>query len=420
MQGVEGAVFALREMFSGDAISMVRRFEMPKEVMNSIKKLDVKDQLVELDKYFNSIGMTQKLIDEMGNTTLGVFAQVSEQFQILMRDMGTPALKPLSNFLTGILTKLNTAKEMDGQIVFNPETGRKEVFQSELTKYQEFGKKIITNVIKGLTSSADKFYSWFTGLTANEDFKKKTTIYGKVKFIFDDIFDSFKKWLDNSGMAKIEKISKVLIQTLAAGADASIGAITPVATKIGIALGSGIKTGIEEAIDDSFILSILKGPVGLVNHASKKGMEIGRNLREKVDNKINKNKEVFGPPAPAHNGGADRIRRDGLYYLHKSEAVLNVGKADRYRKAQSEGAAEPEAFPRILPMRSARPAAVQQDNAAAPSNAAKGNGGGHVTFNIEKLVDYMVVREDADIDKIASKLAEKIYEAGEGGAVWRG
>lgn len=343
MQGVEGAVFALREMFSGDAISMVRRFEMPKSVMNTIKKLDVKDQLVELDKYFNSIGMTQKLIDEMGNTTLGIWARVNEQFQIIFRDMGEPALKPISKFLTGIIDSLERAKELDGKLVFNDVTGQKEIFKSDITKYQEIGKNIITNVVKGMTSSAKKIYGWFTALTASEEYKKRTTFSSKVVFVFDDILKRFSDWMKSEGEQKLTTVTKTVMEILAGGMIAAQEPIVTTATTIGKAIGKSLVSGISDELEN-FALTKLDNSILSKFGAGKvvkEGVHLGYDFynwvqtwgddkpeKKPKSNKVPNNQSIKGGYSLSHNGGLSRVPYDGyIARLHKDERVLTAQQA---------------------------------------------------------------------------------------------
>ena len=49
------------------------------------------------------MGITQKLIDDMGDSTLGLWNQVNEQVELVLRKMGEPSLKVLSNFFENIL-----------------------------------------------------------------------------------------------------------------------------------------------------------------------------------------------------------------------------------------------------------------------------------------------------------------------------
>ncbi|MBA9027514.1 hypothetical protein [Peribacillus huizhouensis] len=319
-QGVEGAVFALREIFSGSAISMVRRFEFPLKVMNAIKDLPLEQQLVELDKYFNKIGMTTKMIDKAGETTIGVFNRVKESLAKELRKMGEPSLAVVTDFLNNILGKLENG---------------------ELDRFANVGARWIKAILTGLTNGVLRIYEWFTALTASEEFKEQTTVYGKVDFIISDIYARFIKWLDSEGSAKIQAASEVLVQTLAAAIDASMPAILPVAVKIGGAIGQGVMDGFNAAVKDSFIMSALGSPDDSARWAKKKATETvgGFFLRRWLKN--NKTSEDNSNSAPkskgSRNGGANRVHSDGLYRLHKDEAVLPRGEAADYRAGKSGG-----------------------------------------------------------------------------------
>lgn len=312
MQGVEGAVFSLREMFSGDAISMVRRFEFPRAVMNEIKKLDIPDQLDALDEYFNKIGMTQKLIDDMGGTTLGLWAQVQEKWQVLMRDMGAPGLRVVSRFLSNILTKLEGG---------------------ELDRFQKVGARWIENILKGLTSSVTRVYEWFNALTLSPEFQSKTTLFGKVMFVIDDIYANFIEWLSSDGgQAKIKKMSEDVIQLAAGGLIASQDAIVKAAMQVGKAVGSALVSAanhefanwMNSKMQDNKLLNAL-GKVSPLPKLFQGASEIGHNLY----NKFNPQKK---------NGGLDYVRNDGdTYSLHKGEMILTRSEAEEYRRNRGGG-----------------------------------------------------------------------------------
>lgn len=86
--GLEGAIFAMKELASGDGVSMAERFEVPKTVVNDIKKLKFEDQLVALEKYLDKSGITSKTVEQMGNTTLSKWNQIKEKSASLFRTMG--------------------------------------------------------------------------------------------------------------------------------------------------------------------------------------------------------------------------------------------------------------------------------------------------------------------------------------------
>lgn len=378
-QGVEGAVFALRELFSGDAISMVRRFEMPKSVMNEIKKMDLDDQLVELDKFFNKIGMTQKLIDDMGGTTLGIWAQIKESTNVILRTMGAPALEKVKAFIKGIRDGMTSVKEiMRDKNLFTPEEFREKYMQAlKVERFKEIGGKIIDSIISGLISSVHKIGEWMTALQTNPEFQAQTTLFGQVKFIIEDIYQRFLAWLDGGGRAKIEKTAADLIQIIIAGIEASIENIIPIATQVGVAIGNGVINGAKSAIADSWLARLIRDPVGFA-------VNEGLNLTNKVTGR-EKKWNVFGyqsaidnakkgSKAPKKNGGVKYVPKDGAQYsLHRGEMILPRGEADNYRKGKS---------------------------------------GGGVTI----AGNNFYVREEADIDRIAAALTTQLKAAWEAGA----
>jgi hypothetical protein len=286
-------------MFSGDAISMVRRFEMPKKVMNEIKKMDIPDQLKALDKYFNRIGMTQHLIDEMGGTTLGIFAQIKEKLAVIFRDMGKPALGVIKKFLDGLNTGISGGS---------------------LSGFQQTGAKIIENIATGFVNAATGIGKWIQAIQNNEEFKKQTTVFGQVRFVVEDLFARFIKWLDGGGSDQIAKTVDTLFQSLSAVIDATSAVLIPVATKVGSAVASGIISGFNAAIQGSWMMQILSGDS--VGAAKTKLKDMG------VSKAVEWIKKKKGA---SHASGLTRVPYNGYQAtLHKSERILTPEEAKAY------------------------------------------------------------------------------------------
>lgn len=118
-QGLQGAVYAMKELAGGDGVSMAERFEMPKSVVNNLKKLDFKDQLAGIQKYLDDLGITDKTVDKMGNATLSKWNQVKEKMQSAFRTMGTDGNSQIGKALDGVLKGLDSgafdqvAKQVD-------------------------------------------------------------------------------------------------------------------------------------------------------------------------------------------------------------------------------------------------------------------------------------------------------------------
>ena len=118
-QGLQGAVYAMKELASGDGVSMAERFEMPKSVVNNLKKLDFKDQLTGIQAYLDKVGITDKTIQKMGDTTMSKWNQVKEKLQTTFRNMGTSGNSQIGKALDGILAGFDSgafdkvAKQID-------------------------------------------------------------------------------------------------------------------------------------------------------------------------------------------------------------------------------------------------------------------------------------------------------------------
>lgn len=106
-QGLEGAVYAMKELASGDGVSMAERFEMPKSVVNDIKNLKFEDQLAAMQKYLDKTGITNKTIDAMGNTTIAKWNQVKEKTTSIFRAMGESSNGVLNESITKLLAVLD-------------------------------------------------------------------------------------------------------------------------------------------------------------------------------------------------------------------------------------------------------------------------------------------------------------------------
>jgi len=137
-QGVEGAVLAMKELMSGDSQSMVERFEMPRKALNDIKNLPLNEQLAALDKLYNKMGMTNKLVTSMGSTSLGYINQIKEALAGKFRSVGFEALKSLKPIIVDIKNAISDGA-LDG---FFKSMGTAFAFLgSEASKFANYIKK---------------------------------------------------------------------------------------------------------------------------------------------------------------------------------------------------------------------------------------------------------------------------------------
>lgn len=112
-QGTDGAAFALKEMWQGDAMSMTERFGLSRGKLNDIKKMDIPQQISELNKLLDGMGITQKTVNSMGETTLGYWAQIGERVEKFMRQVGAMGNSKLGDTLGKIVSAFDNAN-LDG------------------------------------------------------------------------------------------------------------------------------------------------------------------------------------------------------------------------------------------------------------------------------------------------------------------
>jgi hypothetical protein len=297
LEGLSGSVFALKELASGDAVSMVERFEMPRKVMNDIKKMKLPDQLKALDKYFNKIGMSRKLVEDMGETTLGLYARIKESIAVVFRDMGVPALKRIREFLGLANNQLKSGK---------------------LEDFAKFGARMLDRIAEGFISAAKGVGKWIDSIRNNPEWQKQTTLSGKINFLIADVYDLFNKWYSGGGSDKIEKMAKDLTGFLASAINANSTKFADVGLKIGAQIGDGIRKGLAKRIG------------GVIEYDPDKKYNPSDNLLNPDD--------FLSKTPPKKNGGLNFVPYDGATYsLHRGEQVLTRNEADEYRKNGGKG-----------------------------------------------------------------------------------
>lgn len=342
VQGLSGSVFALRELFSGDAISMIQRFEMPRKVMNEIKKMDLPQQLEALDKYFNSIGMTQKLIDEMGGTTIGTWQQIREQTSVILRTMGGPALGKVKTFLNTIKGEMLSVKQvMADRNLFTPEEFREKYAKAlKFEQFQQLGARIIENVTTGFINGVSAVAKWADAITSSDGWKKANSLSAKIGIIFDDFWKAFDTWLNSkNGKEKIKQVSETLTKLLATSIETSSGPILGAARGIGTAIGEGVIKGAASYVADNWASvitsSIKEGPIGQIAQAPGRVATgfMDRLTHGQFSKAVEKGEKV--KKGKSHASGLTRVPYNGYQAtLHKNERVLTPEESKEYNNGK--------------------------------------------------------------------------------------
>jgi hypothetical protein len=84
MQGIEGAAFAIRELLSGEYLSLSRRFEMSRTELQALVQAagDDTQAIIEgLDQMVNEMGLTDEAMMDMGQSGMYAFEQLKSEIQ---------------------------------------------------------------------------------------------------------------------------------------------------------------------------------------------------------------------------------------------------------------------------------------------------------------------------------------------------
>lgn len=100
LQGVDGAVYSLKALRSGDVESIVDRYDMSRADINPLKGLSFKDQIKGLDEVLKRMNVTDQLVEEMSKTSLGQYNSLLERISTFLRDVGLESNTSLGKFLT--------------------------------------------------------------------------------------------------------------------------------------------------------------------------------------------------------------------------------------------------------------------------------------------------------------------------------
>ena len=131
------ASFSLKEILQGDYMSIVEAVGMDKKAMQKIAKLDGVDaKITAMSSLLDTMGVTDKTLEEMANSTLGQWSAITEKVGVFSRLIGkTPNTK-----LGSVLKDVNIAMDKIVTEDFAKKIG--DVLGTGLEKVIDFGKRI--------------------------------------------------------------------------------------------------------------------------------------------------------------------------------------------------------------------------------------------------------------------------------------
>lgn len=279
----------------------------------------------------------------------------------------------------------------------------------------DFVEKYTPQITAAIQQAVTKVRNYISkNFTNNPEFQKLTTLKAKIEFIFDKFKESFDRWYSAGGKQQIEAAGKAVTDFVLNTLDAQGSRIASTMASIGKDAISSFFKGMADAWTlnqadnplDKWLSEAWNGVFGYdiwgkntgvtydkdgnpVKYVENKGVDY-KPSNDAVDRTV---KQFTNPLAPVpskppsknpfpqplyktpkgHAGGLDRVPYNGYTArLHRDEMVLTRTEAQNYRN----------------------------------SGGSSGNSARPVVIN----VNGVTIREEADIDRLAEKLAHAIAQ----------
>ncbi|MFD2671033.1 hypothetical protein [Marinicrinis sediminis] len=375
-QGMDGAVNQLKQIFSGNmsSVPMAVSMNMDGDFLENLRSMDLTDQLDVLDGKFNELGLTSELWHKQNQSGMGMFQRATNKVKQSFTEVGQAALD-----------KMKPAMEQVVALLSSP----------AMTSF----KNLLIEAVSAVAGKFNEFVAW---LTENQplintiilSFQEHLAmlqpvldgIIGVVKSVGEFILNNW------SVLAPIIygivaaltawSIIQAILNSLAMVG--TLGIVAAVGTLIGAIVLLVENWDIVKEKMLSVFEVIVNGMISFVNIIIESFNKLIKGITDNLKFTL---PDFLGgyqfkldiPPIPtidpvdfngSHSAGLSYVPFNGYAAkLHKGERVLTAEQNRQYN---------------------------QQANAVT----------------VAKLADQIIVREEADIDRIARSLAAKIREAG--------
>lgn len=381
------------------------------------------------NSFFTAAGELKALDEIAGTLQKSLKGLTSEQRQSTLKDLfGTDGIRAanilyeegaegVKNFYNEMLkvTALDVAKEK-----MNNAAGAVEQFQGAWETLQISAMLPTLPIVKELALAAADFIDKYSpaitkamedavngarnylmdNFINNPEFKNLPSVQAKIDFTFGKIKELFDAWWATSGRDGVRSLTEDVTTFMLSTLESATPMIASIGAQMGLALVQGILDGIANA-PLSAVGNVLKTdlannifdftgdvlPEWMGGYSKEESAKKKAERREKLGNKngtpsamysnTNTVKEMtdasfkrFAQKATPLSGGIDRVpyhRFPAL--LHKDETVLTATEARKYRNGEGGGTS-----------------------------------GGGIVINMHGTV----IREDADVERLASALAQKL------------
>lgn len=381
--GVLGSLMALQEMISGDYISLQRRFEMGGASIDRIKAAasnGVTAQIDQLNKELESMGVTTGALKKTQATMKGKINYITESITDVFTNPETGLLVSLLKPFDGVINKMvdffNTGGGDTGNTKYNETTHMTDKV-TMLDSISSNFKSLLEVVGNVAVKFGEAFYS---GIIMQVDWggllKNVSNLLITVSSYFKPSFDILGQWINDTFSPWLAEMNKKLQdKTIRQGILDYIKSLTDIATN-SLKLVDAVTqlmpsiAGVTKAIQTFIggIIKMLEAYANATGNPLTSKVQVPPPTPNKTTTKTTTTPKIFGTGIPGKAVGMPYVPHDNYeVMLHKGERVLT-----------------------------------------AQQNRNFSNKVG--SLEIGKLADTIVIREDADIDKIANAFVRKLKE----------
>ena len=381
--GVQGSLMALQEMLSNDMRSLKTRFEIGGDAIDRIEsagKISPEKQMEQLIKELESMGVTEEALKKVQESTKSKMDRIGETITDFFTNPNTgimasliapfePAIDKIANFfetgggLSGKFKFDEVSRVYEEMTILESITDQ---FRLVLGKIGEFGMKLGESFFSGFIAQVDWEGLWGA----------VSSLLDTISTYFTPAFEILAQWVNGTFIPWLGEINGILQdESVRQGILDFIKGLTDIATSSlkmvsAIAEKMPLIAQVTSAVD-----GFLSGVRGVIDHIAG----VLQSAQQEFSNRLSILQANAGSGLKCYSSkGKNKTKKEG------NAKGLRYVPYDGYETILHKGE-------RVL---------------TAQQNRQYNQGGSNVS--IPKLADTIIVREDADIDKIARALVKKI------------